>query len=263
MTSDLVSIVMPAYLAESTLAESVACIQAQTHTHWELLLFIDASPDNSWQMAQQWAAADARIKVFKAKTNRGVVHARNLCLRLAKGHWVAFCDADDFWKADKLAQQLALLKRAAADFCYTSATYYRPDLSWESAPARMPSRLSLQRLLQGNPIGMSTVLLKRSLLQGLYFDKLPDGVVHEDYAFWVKLFKAKSFQTVYLPMPSTRVSIHPQTRSGHKGKAFRSQFYILQKYGELSVLQASLHMVSYLAFAFYKRGPRTWLRQWQ
>jgi len=263
MKNDLVSIILPAYLAENTLAESLACIEAQTYPHWELLLFIDASPDKSWQMAQNWAAADARIKVLHAKANKGVVRARNICLRLAKGKWVAFCDADDFWKADKLEQQLALLKAEAADFCYTSATYYRPDLGWESAPARMPSRLNLQRLLQGNPIGMSTVLLQRSLLQGLYFDQLPAGVVHEDYAFWVKLFKAKTFQTVYLPVPSTRVTIHPKTRSGHKGKAFRSQFFILQKYGELSVLQAGLHMVSYLALALYKRGLSTWLRQWQ
>lgn len=263
MKEDLISIVMPAYQAESTLVESLKCIQAQSWTNWELLLLVDASPDNSWQVAQNFASTDIRIRVLRGHKNRGVVRARNICLRLAQGQWVAFCDADDFWKDNKLEQQMQLLKRSASDFCYTSATYYRPDLRWESAPARMPHRLDLKRLLQGNPIGMSTVLLKRQLLNGLYFDSLPAGIVHEDYAFWVKLFKSHQFKAVYWPEASTRVTIHPNTRSGNKGRAFRSQYYILRQYGGLSLVQSYLHMCSYLLFALYKRGLRTWIRQMQ
>lgn len=263
MKADLISIIMPAYQAESTLAESLHCIQAQSWSNWELLLLVDASPDNSWQVAQNLAATDARIRILKGHKNRGVVRARNICLRLAKGDWVAFCDADDFWKANKLEQQMQLLQRSGANFCYTSATYYRPDLQWESAPARMPHELHLKRLLQGNPIGMSTVLLKRELLKGVYFDALPAGIVHEDYAFWVKLFKSQNIQTVYWPEASTRVTIHPNTRSGNKGRAFRSQFYVLRAYGGLSLAQSCLHMGSYVLFALYKRGLRAWIRQMQ
>jgi glycosyltransferase involved in cell wall biosynthesis len=258
----LISIIMPAYGAEGTLAESIACIQAQHYTHWELLLLVDASPDQTLTIAQRLAAADIRIRLLVGKKNRGVVRARNICLRLTKGSWVAFCDADDFWDPWKLKQQLDLLKSRNANFCYTSATYYRADIRWESAPARMPERLDLRRLLQGNPIGMSTVVVDKKLLNKLYFDALPAGIVHEDYAFWVKLFKKAQPQAVYLPEPSTRVSIHRNTRSGNKWRALKSQYHILRNYGGLSAQQASLNLLTYFFWALYKRGLATWIKQW-
>ncbi len=259
----LVSIIMPAYMAEASLAESIACIQAQHYSNWELLLFVDASPDQTLAIARKYAEDDTRIRLLEGKKNRGVVRARNLCLRLAKGSWVAFCDADDFWSAQKLTLQWRLLQKQAANFCYTSATYYRADIHWESAPARMPHRLNLKRLLQGNPIGMSTVLLERKLLHNLFFDALPAGIVHEDYAFWVKLFSKAAVKAVYLPLPTTKVSIHPNTRSGNKWRALKSQFYILRRYGGLSTLQSGLHLITYLLWALYKRGLATWLQQWR
>jgi teichuronic acid biosynthesis glycosyltransferase TuaG len=257
----LVSIVMPAYGAESSLAETLDGVLAQSYPHWELLLLVDASPDRTGAIARQYAAADPRIRLLAGRKNRGVVRARNLCMRLARGSWIAFCDADDCWQADKLEKQLGLLDKTKADFCYTSATYHRPDLNWESTPARMPERLNLKRLMQGNPIGMSTVLVSRQLLQGMYFDDLPVGIVHEDYAFWVKLFQSKSITPVYLPEATTRVSIHPATRSGNKMRALRSQLYILRQYGRLSVSRSFFYLITYLFWAFYKRGWRSWLRQ--
>lgn len=254
---------MPAYNAEATIAESIAAIQSQSHVHWELLLLVDASTDQTLPIAQAFAAADTRIRLMAGKKNRGVTRARNICLRLVTGQWIAFCDADDFWKADKLERQFHQLRLANANFCYTLATYWRADKNWESVPTQLPAKLSLARLLKGNAIGMSTVLLEQSLLNGVYFDKLPAGIVHEDYAFWLKVFRNTSCNAVCLFEPTTKVSIHPATRSGNKLRAMQSQFYILRKYGQLSVLSSVAYLFTYLLLALYKRGIGAWIRQLQ
>lgn len=258
---DLVSVIMPAYQAENTIERSVLSVINQTWTNWELLLLVDAASDNTELIAKHLAAADPRIRLIVSGRNRGVVRTRNIGIRLAKGRFIAFCDSDDFWISAKLENQMELLKKNYANFCYTSAVYLRLDLNWKSSPARMPSQLNLKRLLMGNPIGMSTVLMDIRSLGKFYFEALPAPYVHEDYAYWVRLFSQQKVNTVYLNSPTTEVSIHHHTRSGNKWMALKSQYYILRTIAGQHRLKAGFFILSYVLLALHKRGIHTWVRQ--
>lgn len=97
-----VSIIMPAYRARDTIAESIRSVQAQTLSHWELIIVDDGSPDDTAQVAKDMAQSDPRICVVQ-RCNRGPSIARNGGVDLARAEIIAFLDADDLWAPERLA----------------------------------------------------------------------------------------------------------------------------------------------------------------
>lgn len=95
MSTPKISVIVPVYKVEQYLHRCVDSILAQTFTDFELLLINDGSPDNCGAICDEYAAKDARVRVFH-KENGGVSSARNLGLDNAKGEWVAFVDSDDW-----------------------------------------------------------------------------------------------------------------------------------------------------------------------
>ena len=70
-------------------------LQDQLFTDWEAIVVNDCSPDGSLAIAQQFAAADARIRAVSHEVNRGLSAARNTGLAAAQGRYVWFPDPDD------------------------------------------------------------------------------------------------------------------------------------------------------------------------
>lgn len=89
------SVVLPAYGSEPYLAAALGDLQDQLFTDWEAIVVNDCSPDGSLAIAQQFAAADARIRVVSHEVNRGLSAARNTGLAAAQGSYVWFPDPDD------------------------------------------------------------------------------------------------------------------------------------------------------------------------
>ena len=90
-----ISVIIPVYNAEKYLYRCIDSVLVQTFTNWELLLIDDGSKDSSGVICDEYAAKDARVRVFH-KENGGVSSARNLGLDNARGEWVAFVDSDDY-----------------------------------------------------------------------------------------------------------------------------------------------------------------------
>lgn len=91
----IVSIIVPVYNAEKTLARCVDSILNQTYQDYELLLVNDGSTDSSGGLCDSYAARDQRVRVFH-KENAGVSNARNLALAQARGTYLQFLDSDDW-----------------------------------------------------------------------------------------------------------------------------------------------------------------------
>lgn len=109
-----VSIIVPVYKAEKYIKRCVDSIIAQTFSDWELLLIDDGSPDRSGEIIEDYAKADARVRVFH-KENGGVSSARNLGLDNAQGEYLTFVDADDWIDADNLAVCLPVIEQNRLD----------------------------------------------------------------------------------------------------------------------------------------------------
>jgi len=100
-----ISVVIPAYNAATTLAQTLACVRAQTFTDFEVIVVDDGSADATCQIARDFAHKDARFRLV-CQANAGVAAARNAGLALARGEFIAPLDADDLWHADKLVRQV-------------------------------------------------------------------------------------------------------------------------------------------------------------
>jgi glycosyltransferase involved in cell wall biosynthesis len=107
-----VSVIMIFLDAAAYIDEAIASVMAQTRPDLELLLCDDGATDDSSRIAQQWVARQpAKVQYLEhdGHANRGMSATRNLGLAAARGEFVAFLDADDVWRPQKLAEQVELM----------------------------------------------------------------------------------------------------------------------------------------------------------
>lgn len=101
----LVSVIIPAYNAESTIAETLASVRAQTYQALEIIVVDDGSTDGTQDIVWKMASAEPRLHVI-CQENGGVARARNAAIAAARGEWIATIDADDIWNPEKLERQV-------------------------------------------------------------------------------------------------------------------------------------------------------------
>ena len=119
-----VSIITPTYNRAAYILETIASIQQQTYSSWELIIIDDGSEDNTAEIIQQ--CKDARIHFYKAG-RIGIGGAiKNIGLEKATGELIAFIDSDDLWDPLKLEKQVAALnKYPEAAFCMTGGYNFK------------------------------------------------------------------------------------------------------------------------------------------
>lgn len=107
-STELVSVVIPAFNAATTIDETLRSVRAQTHRNLEILVVDDGSQDETLDVAQAHALIDPRVRVLQQQ-NAGVAAARNHGWQKAKSDFIAFVDADDLWAETKIERQLEAL----------------------------------------------------------------------------------------------------------------------------------------------------------
>lgn len=100
-----ISIIMPVYNAEQYLRDCLESVLRQTIQDLELLCTDDGSTDASLTILQEYAAKDARVRIF-CQENKGAGPARNLGLANAQGEYVVFMDGDDFYPSDDTLEKM-------------------------------------------------------------------------------------------------------------------------------------------------------------
>lgn len=103
-----VSILTLSYNKGPFLAECLESVLAQTYTDWECIVVDDGSKDNTWEVAQVYAARDPRIKIYHKENwgYTGLAATHNFALERSNGELVAILDGDDAWPPDRLANQV-------------------------------------------------------------------------------------------------------------------------------------------------------------
>lgn len=107
--TDLVSVVVPAFNAETTIDDTLRSVRTQTHVNLEILVVDDGSHDRTADIVAAHAHIDKRVKLIR-QSNSGVASARNCGARQASAKLLAFVDADDLWAPDKIKKQLLVLR---------------------------------------------------------------------------------------------------------------------------------------------------------
>ena len=184
----LVSIIMPCYNGASYLREAVSSVFKQTYPAVELIVVDDESTDNSRQILAELSTEHVGRMTVLHQQNKGPYPARNLGLKHAKGEFVAFLDADDFWRDDCLEKLHRAIMRDLADLAYCG---------WqnigEGAPGTQPyippkydEDDPVPLFMQGCPWPIHAALVRRDVVNAVggfserYFSSM-------DYDFWLRI----------------------------------------------------------------------------
>ena len=106
----LVSILIPAFNAQETLADAVTSALRQTWPRKEIVIVDDGSRDHTLSVARRFAGRDVAVVT---QANQGAAATRNHAFSLCQGDYVQWLDADDLLAPDKVARQMDALEHGA------------------------------------------------------------------------------------------------------------------------------------------------------
>lgn len=200
-----VSVIVPVYNQAPFLDRCLRSVLAQTRTPDEILVVDDGSTDGSRAIM---AGYGDRVVLLEQR-NQGPAVARNLAFHRSTGSVIAFLDADDWWEPEKLERQLDFLARhPKAGVVHTATRFINEAGERITRPnAHLKPRIQgrcLAALLEGNPVTMSSVVVRRELLGDRPFDTTLRRAT--DWDLWLELAMTTEFG--YLEEELTTYQFH-------------------------------------------------------
>ena len=179
---------MACYDAAAYVEEAITSVLRQTWTHTEIIVVDDGSRDASPEIVKRLAEMHPDRIRLKHLKHSGPYPARNLGLRHARGDFIAFLDADDWWREDCLEKLLATLQDEAADLSYCgwqnvgehilSPEPYVPPAYEKEDPAAA--------FLKSCPWPIHAALIRRTVLDAVegFSERLFSSM---DYDLWLRI----------------------------------------------------------------------------
>ena len=195
VSGPLVSIIVPVHNAAGSLHRALRSVLSQTLTDYELILVDDCSADESIRILRKYCELDERVRLYSTATNSGPGVARNVGLRSAKGRYIAFLDADDFWIRNKLEQQVRCFEDDEVILSHTRVVLLntRGDIVGILGGRK---EMHLFDMYVGNRVTMSSAMVRADLIGA---DEMPEMRNREDYAYWISLLRRNSGYIAYVP----------------------------------------------------------------
>lgn len=110
-----ISVIVPIYNKEKYIRKNIESLLSQTKVSLEIILIDDGSTDRSSAICHELSALHKKI-VYKKIVNSGVSCARNEGIKLARGEFLIFIDADDYIERDMLESMYFFVKNNGCDF---------------------------------------------------------------------------------------------------------------------------------------------------
>ncbi len=186
MNSPLISVITPCYNAESFLRETIASVFQQTYPNIELIVVDDGSTDRSREILLDARKQYSALTVLQQE-NQGPYPARNLALRHAKGEFIAFLDADDYWAQDCLEKLYHALNASNSDLSYCG--WQNIVENGQNGPLYIPPDYTnniFEYFLNGCPWPIHAALTKRKIIDeiGGFSTRCFSAM---DYDFWIRI----------------------------------------------------------------------------
>ncbi len=248
-----ISIVTPVYNAEDFILSTVSMVQAQTFTDWELILVEDRSLDDTREILLELKenTLDKRLKfIFLDDNKDGPAPARNAGVEAATGRYIAYLDADDVWKRDKLEKTLEYMKQKDAGFVFTGYEFGNEAAEPTGNVVKVPESLTYKKALSRTVIFTSTVMFDTEKI-GKDLIKMP-VVPSEDTATWWNIlrngYKAYGLNEVLAIYRRPAKSL-----SSNKGKAIVRIWNLYRNVEKLSVIKSGWYFCGWAVRATLRR----------
>lgn len=253
--SNSVSVVIPVYNGARFIAETLKSVLAQTVPPKEVIVVNDGSTDNTLSVVEKFRDAVTVISI----QNGGASAARNLGASMAKGNWLAFCDADDLWLPTKLKKQLRLTNDAPDIHCVltdyaditSGAVSERTHFSWAPKDFWVPEHHSAGFVVRQSITGKLTTfqpgITSAPIVKKCFFQQAGGFDVKatnwaDDTCFHFRCLSVVPFGVV--PEVLMHYRRHPDSLSANQLKQLRDTVtvwnHIIAKYPEAQPYRAEL-----------------------
>lgn len=246
----MISIIVPVYKAEAYLPVCIKSILHQTYRDFELILVDDGSPDKSGKICEDFATRDKRITVIH-QPNGGVSNARNAGIKVAKGDWLCFVDADDiilprylesFIK--KLTSNLDLIVQGwlffhqEGDKLHCKKDPRSPSSTFVDSPARLVTPPLLFHSSLRSKLFKRSIILDNNIQFPEYLQSGEDAIFYFHYLIYAeKIMVSRSFR--YLYRKDT-----PNSASKKLQDPFRSLYLVKQRTKYIQLLCHRYHITN-------------------
>jgi len=247
-----VSVITPAFNAAKFLPRLIETVRRQKGVPYEHLIIDDCSTDNSREVLETFAKHDSRIKILSTGNNAGPIVARNLGVESAKGRFLAFLDADDFWLPDKLFIQTEFMKRTGATASFTDYRHVSEDGRLIGRLVSGPNHIGWKTHHCSRFIGCLTVMIDRTKVPDFSFGNISPAYRAEDFLAWSDCIRK------FGPMPRcphdlARYSVVEGSRSSNAIRAATSVWKLYHHVEQIPLAQAGLYFPLYGLFVLVKR----------
>lgn len=187
MTAPTISVLMATYNGATLVGETIASLQAQTFTDFELIVVDDCSTDDTPAVIA--ALADPRIRLIRSPVNRRVVLTRNAAFAEARGRYIAALDHDDLCHPDRFARQVAYLDaHPEIVLVGTAANVLSEGAILPSSLAPLSTPPVIEWLLRiENPLVWSSVMFRADAARQLDPFQRPELVYAEDFDLYHRI----------------------------------------------------------------------------
>ena len=248
VSGPLVSIIVPVHNAAASLHRALRSVLSQTLTDYELILVDDCSADESIEMLKKYGELDERVRLFSTSRNSGPGAARNVGLKNARGRYIAFLDADDFWVRNKLELQVRSFEDDKVILSHTRVFLLntRGDIV---GIVNGRKKLHLFDMYVGNRVTMSSAMIRRDLVGG---EGMPEIRNREDYAYWISLLQRNDGYITCVPEVLVGYVKMPASVSSNILRNVVDTYRMYVSEVGMSPVQAATLVLVFSCFKFYK-----------
>lgn len=233
MNHPLVSIVIASYNMGQYLGTAIDSLLKQTWSNIEIIVVDDGSTDNTEEMMTVYSDNE-KVNYIKTE-NRGQPKAKNRGVKEAKGDFIGFCDADDFWTVDKLEKQMPYFTHDNVGIVYSEVSYVdENDKPYDKkAPYERYSGKVTEQLLLKNFVPFGTSIIRKECVEqdGAFDEQFRMGI---DWDLWLRY--SLNWEFNYCP---DKTYIYRewsgQMSNNYQGRydfAFKILSHFLNKHGE-------------------------------
>ncbi|MCB9988482.1 MAG: glycosyltransferase family 2 protein [Rhodospirillales bacterium] len=228
MSTSLVTVIIPAYNAETTITETIDSVLAQTYKNLEIIIVDDGSTDGTPALLDAIADKHDNIKIIRQK-NAGVAAARNTAIAAAQGSYIAPMDADDLWHPQRIAMHVAALEAAGPQTAVAYSPFHVIDkegkVLGKSSVLDFSGNVFLKQLernLVGNGSGI-TVRKDALIKVGGYASHLRNNGAQGCEDYLVQLQLAYEHDYVCVPYYLIGYRVYPGNMSSNHIQMLRSE----------------------------------------
>ncbi|WP_336127584.1 glycosyltransferase family 2 protein [Mesoflavibacter sp. CH_XMU1422-2] len=239
----LVSIITPMYNSEKFILKTINSVVNQTYSNWELMLIDDGSTDNTIQIVEDFKQKYSNITLLQNPTNLGTAQSRNKGILEAKGDYIAFLDADDLWKPNKLDQQIQFMQNHNCDVSFSS--YEQIDENGKPLHKLVQAipKLTYNKYLKTNYIGNLTGMYNAKTLGKI---TSPDLRKRQDWLLWLAAIKKSSKPALGIQESLAYYRVRQNSMSSNKIELLKYNYLVYKKGLGFSTIKSLYRMLIFL-----------------